>query len=436
MNAEEILDRFFLSYMPGKDSVGKLRDIRLERMNEILEVLGNPERNLTLVHVAGSKGKGSMSSILAKLLEGKGCKTGLFLSPHVFSLFERFTLSSSFFSDEEYLYVLNRLEKDLDKLSFRPSTFELYTAYAYLLFSMTGCTHAVIETGLGGRLDATNTIDPWFSVIMPIELEHTEILGDTLEKIAREKAGIIKRGKPCFVFDSKKEVLDVFLSKGKELSSGITTYQSLVKSVVRKPGKWNDKLEIELESGRKCTLGTKLKGEVMGENIAFALAIAEKEGFLDDNGLDLLSSLTMPGRFEIVSVRGKTVVLDVAHTINSTIAFTKTFSETFGYGKEKRVLLYSSLENKKHEEMLAILSKTFDSVIITRAGSFKKSNPDELGKEAEKYFKSVMIIPSEDEAFEKALSIGDIVAVAGSFYLIGSIGELRHAQLERSPQNT
>lgn len=174
MNAEEILDRFFLSYMPGKDSVGKLRDIRLERMNEILEVLGNPERNLTLVHVAGSKGKGSMSSILAKLLEGKGCKTGLFLSPHVFSLFERFTLSSSFFSDEEYLYVLNRLEKDLDKLSFRPSTFELYTAYAYLLFSMTGCTHAVIETGLGGRLDATNTIDPWFSVIMPIELEHTK----------------------------------------------------------------------------------------------------------------------------------------------------------------------------------------------------------------------------------------------------------------------
>ncbi|MFA7539910.1 MAG: bifunctional folylpolyglutamate synthase/dihydrofolate synthase, partial [Sphaerochaetaceae bacterium] len=178
------------------------REYRLDRMGKLLTHLGNPERSFKSIHIAGSKGKGSTAIFIAKGLSALGYKTGLYASPHLVDYRERFTLSGTFFSEEALVKSGNSLVEKLEGFSFsdewgvsEPTAFELYTAYAYLLFKENKCSWAVIETGLGGRLDATNTLTPEASVITPIELEHTAILGNTLSLIAYEKGKIIKEGR-------------------------------------------------------------------------------------------------------------------------------------------------------------------------------------------------------------------------------------------------
>lgn len=176
------------------------RTYRLDRMQAIMKALGNPQDSYRSIHVAGSKGKGSTASYIASGLEAAGFVTGLYMSPHVSDYRERFTLCGRFVSDDILVSTGNILAKGLEDFHFndsmgetQPTTFELYTAFAFLLFKQIGCQWAVIETGLGGRLDATNIIQPEASVLTPIELEHTDILGDTIAKIATEKSKIIKK---------------------------------------------------------------------------------------------------------------------------------------------------------------------------------------------------------------------------------------------------
>ena len=171
------------------------RTYRLDRMHDLLAHLGNPERAFKKIHLAGSKGKGSTASYLASALTSMGYKTGLYLSPHLVDYRERFTLSGTFFDDSLLVSTGQELADSIEGFTFRdewgetnPTTFELFTAYAYLLFKNSGCSWAIIETGLGGRLDATNTIIPEASVLCPIELEHTKILGSTIREIATEKS--------------------------------------------------------------------------------------------------------------------------------------------------------------------------------------------------------------------------------------------------------
>ena len=181
------------------------RTYRLDRMQALMEHLGNPQNSYRTIHVAGSKGKGSTASYIAAGLKAAGFVTGLYMSPHVSDYRERFTLAGSFVPDDKLIAAGNELARSLQDFRFHddigdtdPTTFELYTAFAFLLFRNLGCTWAVIETGLGGRLDATNIIQSDASVITPIELEHTEILGGTIALIATEKSKIIKQNRPSF----------------------------------------------------------------------------------------------------------------------------------------------------------------------------------------------------------------------------------------------
>lgn len=223
----DTLESFFDSYMPSLSS--SLRENRLERMSLLLDHLGNPEKSFQTIHIAGSKGKGSTATFLSALLEKKGYSVGLYLSPHVYDIRERFTIASRFFSDEEYTLALEELQEKLSSFSLpsslgpeKPTTFELYTAYAYLLFKRKGCKWAVIETGLGGRLDATNTISPYATLFTPIELEHTKILGSTLTEIAREKAGIMREGVPSFSFPQREEAEKELKRNAEEIGSPLS----------------------------------------------------------------------------------------------------------------------------------------------------------------------------------------------------------------------
>lgn len=180
-----------------------VRTYRLDRMYALLEHFSRPQDDFMSIHVAGSKGKGSTACYIAQGLKALGHRTGLYSSPHVATYRERFTLAGMFFDDHFLLSTANDMITGLEDFHFQeeygysePTTFELLTLLGFLLFSRSGCEYAVIETGLGGRLDATNVILPIISVITPIELEHTNVLGDTIELIATEKAGIIKQTVP------------------------------------------------------------------------------------------------------------------------------------------------------------------------------------------------------------------------------------------------
>jgi hypothetical protein len=210
------------------------RYYRLDRMHKLLEYIGNPQSSFASIHIAGSKGKGSTAIFIASGLEAAGYKTGMYLSPHVSNYRERFTRCGSYFSEEEYVSAANLLFSRLDGFTFsdqwgttEPTTFELFTAFSFTLFEYTKCEWAVIETGLGGRLDATNTLKPKAVVLTPIELEHTAILGNTITLIAHLNTMLALNAKEYGVLDTWKAqyafVVNHLQQKDKEIFVSLPT---------------------------------------------------------------------------------------------------------------------------------------------------------------------------------------------------------------------
>ena len=194
---------------------GQKAELKLDLMRELCSALGDPQSSCPSIHVAGSKGKGSVSIMAARILEAAGFRVGLYSSPHFLSWKERMSLAGDEMPDEIILEAAEKVFSAVGRLPSRgsggldaePTYFELTTLIAFCAFRAAGCDRMVLETGLGGRLDSTNVVDPAASVITRIELEHTEWLGDSIEKIAAEKAGIVKPGRPCFTGEPRPEAL-------------------------------------------------------------------------------------------------------------------------------------------------------------------------------------------------------------------------------------
>ncbi len=417
---EEMLDDFFMSHMPASGTTG-LREARLDRMMELLSILGHPEDGFRKIHVAGSKGKGSTSTMLSVLLEASGEKCGLYLSPHVYDVRERFTLSGRFFSDGLYASTLGELGEKISGLSFSPTTFELYTAFAYMLFRNAGCTYAVIETGLGGRLDATNTISSEFQVLTPIELEHQDLLGDTIARIAVEKSKIIKRNTRCYIAHMAREAEDVFLAEASATCSDAVLFDEQVSGFFHEEHALSSVTGFNA-GGEAFLLRTALRGEAMAQNLALSVMIAKKEGFLTDEGIKALERLEMPGRFEIRRLGDKTVVFEVAHTKKSMENAVKTFKQVFP--GRRTACVYSSVEGKDHASMMESIVSGFPTVVVTSTGGFKKSDPDKLfslaGDLAGENRTLLLLEKDMDKALETAERHADIILVTGSFYLVGN----------------
>ena len=420
----QLLDDFFLSYTPSLSS--SLRENRIERMRVLLERIGNPERSFKTIHVAGSKGKGTVSTILSFLLSSLGYKTGLFLSPHVYSVKERFTLASSYFSDEEYLRALESLKKKIKDFVFdekygdkRPTTFELYTAFSYILFKEAGCSWAVIETGLGGRLDATNTIESEASVITQIEKEHTKILGDTLTLIAGEKSGIMRKNKPTFIISQDKEVMDVFIKESKRLNSHLYTFT---------PPRAQDAESYSLRAIEYMGAKVKLKSfsnDVFLLDALYSLFILTSMDLIHvPASFDLTeSSFHLPGRFEVRVIKERTFIFDGAHTINSIRLLSKSIEKIKA---EERTLIFSTAADKSWKDMAQSIVPLHDRVIVTGIGKWKKSEPDKIYRDIKEMFpyKDIYLILDSVSALKKALSTTPekgLVTIAGSFYLLGEI---------------
>ncbi|MDR0909431.1 MAG: tetrahydrofolate synthase [Spirochaetaceae bacterium] len=425
-----------ISSLKEKDN----RTFRLERMQKLAELAGEPQKSVPAIHIAGSKGKGSVTGMIASILAEAGMDPGRYSSPHVSDYRERICRGLDYFDEAVYVKAGNELY-DLAVGALRatplqppPTFFELMTLYYFLCCRAAAVRTLVVETGLGGRLDATNVIEPQLCVITSMELEHTEYLGDTIEQIAMEKAGIIKPGKPVLVMKQEEPVYNVLKQKAEELNAPFYYLPDLIKI---------ENIEITKEgtafdtsnSCYSCHSWLKIPGKIQAANAATAIFATnffmrdnkckQEESFthtLDEETIQRgLAKFQLPARFERLA---EGIIVDGAHTPNSVALTLETFCNLYGEGG---VLLFGCAASKNIESMAGILSPHFSKIVLTRPGNFLVSDMQREAnafKDANASLNANTIIePSPEAAVDKALELGRPLLCIGSFYLAGIFRE-------------
>ncbi len=410
----------------------------LDTIDFLCKRFDNPQDYAPCVHVAGSKGKGSVSRMIACILEEAGYKVGLYSSPHISDFRERIAGPSSFLPEEVYEKTIMEMQPAIDSIiperlpAGRPLTwFELVTLYAFLCFRNAKVDWSVYEVGMGGRLDATNVLRPKICCITPIELEHTEFLGDTVEKIAGEKAGIIKNCTPVVIAPQLKESVKIVLRE-KAITRHAPFYfvEDIISHSFYKFNEKTKKMTVHLESeifNRPLETQMFLLGKMQAQNAAQA-AITVKKIFpnLDEKIIERgLAKARLPGRFEIVEklpgYQGlPAAILDGAHTLNSVKLTIDTFNKL--YGEKKVNLLFACAADKDVEDMAKIFKYRFDHIYVTRPGEKKESN---LNKEIKAFKDAELKFTADPDykkmiktAFEDSAKNGSLLLITGSFYLI------------------
>lgn len=406
------------------------RFYRLDRMHKLLSFFNNPEKDYKTIHVAGSKGKGSTSKFIAVGLKSFGYKVGIYASPHLLDYRERFTLCGDFFSDSLLIEVGNFILDKVKDFKFAdqwgettPTTFELFTLYGFLLFSRSHCDYAVIETGLGGRLDATNTITPILSVICPIELEHTSILGDTIEKIAIEKSKIIKKNIPSVAATLKKEAREVMINEAKVQNSCLKLLENETKEIVSKTTKECEEVKITWKDNSVNYLHLSLKGSVMAQNAALAILALKTLNFYNSKMIESINKASLLGRFQLLSTNPD-LYIDAAHTKISISALISSIKQI--EDKSKCTVIFGSLIDKDHKAIAPILLNNFNNIILSKPGTFKKSDMPSLYDLFNKLNinSHIELLLDGEDALKRAFEItpkDGCILVCGSFYLASEI---------------
>jgi dihydrofolate synthase/folylpolyglutamate synthase len=406
---------------------------KLDRMGALLDALGNPQKDVRCVHVAGSKGKGSVVEMTAAALDGCGYTTGIFTSPHLVDLRERIRVGPSMIAEADFARLCQRVDaagKSISTPHGEPTYFEFLTAVALAHFAEVAVDLAVIEVGLGGRLDATNLVQPEVTAISAIQLEHTQILGDTHAKIAREKAGILKPGIPAITIPqhegAMRAIREVAASTGAPLQ--VLGEEIEFSSRFEHSPEHGHHSEVSLTLGRTSFehIVVPLKGEHQALNCGLALAILAK---LRERGRDVpalkvaqgLLRTPRHGRLERVSTSPR-VIIDGAHTPDSVRALVKTLGTHVG--NDSMVVVFGCASDKDIPGMVAAIAQGADKIIFTKAtGNPRSAEPREL---ARKYFEITgrqgIVAPTFQEAMRRAQQGAgreDLICVTGSFYLAG-----------------
>lgn len=426
----------------------------LETMKYVDALLDYPDRNYDIIHAAGSKGKGSVCKMIGCILDQGGKKTGIYSSPHLINIEERISTPYGFFDEEIYRISTDKIYKKIQGLlpfqipgNAEPTYFEMMTLLAFEVFKNAGVETAVLETGMGGRLDATNIVNPLISVITPIELEHTQILGNTIEQIATEKAGIIKKNRPVAVSFQSLKAEKIIREKAAGMDSPVFFIRDYVEEILWNPGHSGMDLEIRWKDKKlfKRNIKTRLKllGQVQAENAALAalsckIAYPEITEETIEKGL---SKAWIPSRFEVVNTNPP-VILDGAHTPLS-ISFTlETLNSLW---PDKKVnLLFACAQDKKVEEISRILCPRCGKIFITKPGDTKPCNPERMVKAfkeslLEKFSEDQLkaarnldidldFVNSINRALETSKKENCILLVTGSFYLTAEVKKVLFAK--------
>jgi dihydrofolate synthase / folylpolyglutamate synthase len=364
----------------------------LENIRGLLKTLGDPQRSLAFLHVAGTNGKGSVCAMLDAVLRASGRRIGLYTSPHLVDFRERIRVNGRKISPEAVASGLTILREISAGWSHPPTFFEIATALALLHFSKQRCDLVVWETGMGGRLDATNAVVPLVSVITPIALDHTRWLGSTLAEVAGEKAGIIKAGVPVVSAKQAPEAAAVLIERAAASGSS---------------------LEFVHRRFEEAEIG--LRGLHQKENAALALAALRAIG-VEISAAVLrqgLRDVHWPGRFQIVSDR---LVLDGCHNPHAAEQLVITWRDAFG--SEKAILIFGALDDKDYGAMLRILEQISREVFLVPIRSKRSANPQDLAV--------LCTLPHRvfRSAGEALKASPGRVLVTGSLFLVGEAVEL------------
>jgi len=413
---------------------GQSTELRLDRMRSLCAALGDPQASWPSLHVAGSKGKGSVSTMMARILSAGGLKTGLYTSPHLLRWKERISLAGDEMPEDAILEASDEVLPLVDGKAAQdfpgdalPTYFELTTLIAFCAFRRVGCDAVSLETGLGGRLDSTNVSPSLASVITPLELEHTEWLGGTLSLIAAEKAGIVKPGRPCYLSAQEPEAREVVARACAERGSPLRETSALVSVSDVQVGLGGTAATLAFAPGSPLAArfpaglraATSLVGAVQADNMALA-ALAAAESFPAIGEREILAGLagaTLPARFEVLRA-DPAVVLDGAHTPRSASLTLATFESLFPGPK---ALLFACAADKRRDELARILAPRFDRITITAPGTFKKSEPEAVWRLFRELSPRARLIADTAGAVRaataEASALGMPLLVAGSFYL-------------------
>ncbi len=414
------------------------RKFDLAHMRRLAEALGNPQRKLQSVLIAGTNGKGSTAATLASITQAAGYRTGLYTSPHLLRVNERIQVNQEPISDAEFAVIYDRVERsahelvERGELPWRPSFFEMLTAMAFEYFASAGIELAVLEVGLGGRLDATNIVDPLISVITDIDFDHQNFLGNTLPEIAREKAGIL-RPKGTVVLLPQHPIVNETL--GKEIMSRDAHAVSAVKYMPpMTPAA--EELGVHAASQNQFTLavmGKEIKvdfplpGRHQLRNLALAITTAEE---LNQFGFHISSddieqgirSTRWPARFQVIppSEGFPEVVLDVAHNPAGAWALRSALS-TFYEGRSL-TFIFGAMRDKAITEIADIIFPLADRVIATHAENPRAASPQQIAKMGAHAQTEILQAKNVQEALERACTLAGprgVIVVTGSIYIVG-----------------
>ena len=423
---------------------------KLDRMQRLLERLGDPQQQLPAVHIAGTKGKGSTAVMVAGMLSATGFRTGLFTSPHVHNFEERMRVDGATPTEQELVEVANLVIEAvtaMDRLSdgMQPTYFEIATAMAWLFFTRRQVDLVVLEVGLGGRLDATNLCSPVVTVITNISLDHTAVLGTTLASIAGEKAGIVKPNVPLVsgvvAPEARAVVHDVCRTqnvplyelgrdielRAREILPGGTSAGENV-AVLRRRGQ---RLEIETPWRTWSQVELPLAGEHQAQNAAIAVAVID---LLDKQGRSVsmeaarngLARLSWPLRIEVLREQ-PTVVVDAAHNVASATALIRTLDAEFP--ADRSLLVFAATRDKDFGGMLEQLHHRFETIILTTYTNNPRGVPVEQLADIlrEQCGRNALLATDPQTAWDMAFSSAaptDLICITGSFFLAAEMREM------------
>jgi dihydrofolate synthase/folylpolyglutamate synthase len=428
-------------------------------MEALTRLADHPEKCADVIHIAGSKGKGSVTAMISAILAANGKKTACYMSPHVSDIRERIGINGGFFSEDVYVKSGEDLRKIVEihlpaeknplfdagnREGEPPTYFELLTLYFFLCARRAGCDAMAVETGMGGRLDATNVVNPLVSVITLIELEHKAFLGNTLAAIAGEKAGIIKNNKPLILARQNEEACEVFKNKADEKNSPFFYFPDITQvSEINVSTNGTEftlvfKNDIGKNNLKPLYIKIPVPGIVQAENAALAVC-AVKTAFPQinpDNVNRGFEKLNLPARFEKIA-ESPPFIIDGAHTAQSFSLCVETFTSLYG---ESGVLLFGCAADKDPSAMAVIAAQRFSRIIITKPGTFKTSDPVHVYNSfsAVSGNDKTILIPDTAGAADYAIKFSREnnlpLLSAGSFYLASEVLDFFRKEIHMKTQ--
>jgi dihydrofolate synthase/folylpolyglutamate synthase len=405
-------------------------EFNLDRMFALMEELGNPQAKYPIIHVAGTKGKGSVSALCAAALQAAGYKVGLYTSPHLLDYVERIRVNGEPISHEQMIELVEKVKPAVARIP-KLTTFEITTALGFLAFAENDVNAAVIEVGLGGRLDATNIVTPKVSVITSLSYDHMAVLGDTLAKIAGEKAGIIKPEIPVVSAPQAAEALEVLQRIARErdcpfvLVGEDVKFERLTSSLDGQTLRLRDHRPSKIDL-QPSTLDFKLPllGEHQIQNAATAYAALKASSIeISDEAIQKgFSQVQWPARFEVVR-RDPPVIFDSAHNQDSFEKLYKTLEEHF---PDKKVyLIFGASEDKNIPGMFAEMKPKIKKLIVTRADHPRALEPERIIELANQAALESEAVTPVETALKRALELsekdGSIVLSAGSMFVTAEV---------------